>query len=210
MSFDYPVTLNLQDKKCLVVGGGQIALRKVHNLLAAGARVVVVSPLAVQELVELARDRRIRWLVKTYRVQQLRDCCLVVAATDKPAVNALIAEHCRRKGILVNVVDDPKLSSFTDCAHYRQGDLTIAVSTGGKSPALAARIKEELQQQYGQPYALLLEILDEARETLRVKEADGARRRSILKELVDDHMIRLVLEGQLEEARERVRKCLLQ
>jgi siroheme synthase-like protein len=159
----YIACLRLTGRRCLVVGGGEIGLEKVEGLLACDGRVVLVAPAAVPELESLAAEGSIEWLRREYRPGDLEGTFIAIAATDDTATNIRIYEDAERRAMLVNVVDVPPLCNFILPAIVRTGPLAIAISTAGASPALAKRIKREIAEQYGEPYAQLAVLLNEAR-----------------------------------------------
>ncbi|MWC28730.1 precorrin-2 dehydrogenase/sirohydrochlorin ferrochelatase family protein [Paenibacillus sp. MMS18-CY102] len=163
----YPIMVDLSGKRCLVVGGGEVASRKVKGLLEAGADdVAVVSPLLNEELAELQQSGRIRVELRGYVPEDVLAANLVFAATNQPQLNADIAEDARRLGIWANLADDGAKGSFITPAIHRQGDLVIALTTSGASPALASQIKQELVSAYGDEYAPRLTALRLLRERL--------------------------------------------
>ncbi|MBM3118112.1 MAG: bifunctional precorrin-2 dehydrogenase/sirohydrochlorin ferrochelatase [Chloroflexi bacterium] len=163
----YPIFLNIRGKKCLVVGGGKVALRKVQTLLEHGADVEVVSPALCPELNRLAKDGTIRAQQRSYKAKDLHDALIAVAATDDSKINEGIAAKARRRGILINVVDDPKNSDFIVPSYLRRGDIIVAVSTSGRSPSLARKIRTELEKDFKAEYAQLALIADEVRSELK-------------------------------------------
>ena len=163
----YPLLLNIQGKKCLVVGGGEVALRKAQMLLEHGAIVGIVSPAFCPELKELVKDGAVRVIHKDYEPEDLNDALLVVAATDDAKVNEKVAAEARKTGILVNVVDKPDISDFIVPSYFRRGDIIVAVSTSGKSPALARKIKGELERDLKIEYGQLAIIASEVRSELK-------------------------------------------
>lgn len=209
MVFNYPVSLNIYQKKCLVIGGGNVALRKVNSLLEAGGDIFVISREILPPLQKLVDEKKIKWISKEINYDFLNDSFLVIAATNCRATNRQISEFCHKKSILVNVVDSPEESSFLVNAYLKQGDLTIAVSTNGKSPALASKIKSDLTKSFGSEYALLLEILAEARELAKIYIPDDKKRNHFFRELVQSDILEFIQERGLEEARERVKTCIL-
>jgi precorrin-2 dehydrogenase/sirohydrochlorin ferrochelatase len=210
MNFQYPVTLNLEDRRCVVIGGGRVAERKVQSLLAAGAKVWVIAPEATPLLQRLSGEQKITWVRNEYDEDCLEDSFLAVAATDRRDINNMISSDCRKRNILVNVVDSMVESDFIFNSFIQRGDLIIAVSTNGKSPALASKIKEELQEVYGPQYARLLDFLGDVRaEILRAVSGAGMKNK-LLKEIVSSEIVDLVLEGRIEEAAEEVRQWLSQ
>ncbi len=159
----YPVFAVLEDRPCLVVGGGRVGERKVQDLREAGARVTVVSRRLTPALGKLAQAGLIRHLDAEFSPEQLKGMVLVMAATDDPKVNARVAAAARRRAIWVNVADAPEFCSFIVPAQVRRGDLTVAISTGGASPALARKLREELQQHFGSEYRPYLALLQQVR-----------------------------------------------
>src|SRR5919109_369798 len=159
----YIACLRLTGRRCVVVGGGDVGLEKVEGLLACDARVVLVAPTAVPELEELAAEGSIEWLRREYRSGDLEGTFVAIAATDDTDVNIRVFEDAERRAMLVNVVDVPPLCSFILPAIVRTGPLAIAISTAGASPAPAKRIKRQIADQYGEPYARLAVLLNEVR-----------------------------------------------
>jgi precorrin-2 dehydrogenase / sirohydrochlorin ferrochelatase len=160
----YIACLRLSGRPCLVVGGGPIGLEKVEGLLACGADVTLVAPEAVDELAGYAREDSIRWEQREYRPGDLDGAFLVIAATSDTELNTGVYEDAEARAMLVNVVDVPPLCNFILPAIVRQGPLAIAISTAGASPALAKRMKREIGEAYGEPYARLAVILNDARD----------------------------------------------
>ena len=163
----YPIFLNLEGKKCVVVGGGEVALRKVRALLDCGAEVVVVSPTLNPDLAQLAEVGTISVISREYEPKDLKDAVIVVAATDIAEVNQNIAKKARKHGILVNIVDRPEESDFIMPSLVRRGDLILAASTSGASPALAKKIRMRLEQTFGEEYSPLLSLIKEVRQELK-------------------------------------------
>jgi siroheme synthase-like protein len=163
----YPILLNIQGRKCLVVGGGPVALRKVKALLEHGANVEVVSPTLCPELNQLATDGAIRAIQRDYKSEDLQHAFIAIAATDDAKTNESVAAEARRRGVLVNVVDDPKNSDFIVPSYLKRGDVIIAVSTSGRSPALARKIRNKLESDFKTEYAQLAVVADEVRSELK-------------------------------------------
>ena len=159
----YIACLKLTGRRCLVVGGGDIGLEKVEGLLACDARVVLVAPEAVDELEALAAEGSIEWERREYRTEDLEQTFIAIAATNDTDVNIRVFEDAERRAMLVNIVDVPPLCNFILPAIVRTGPLAIAISTAGASPALAKRIKAQIADEYGEPYARLAVLLNEAR-----------------------------------------------
>ena len=148
-----------------------MALRKVKSLLEHGASVEVISPDLCSELDELARTGAIKAVMKKYKSGDIKGAFLAIAATDSNEINQEVANEARRRNILVNVVDKPEHSDFIFPSYLRRGDISIAISTNGTSPALARKIRAELEQDFGDEYADLVELIKEIRSELRNKSA---------------------------------------
>jgi siroheme synthase-like protein len=161
----YIACLRLDGRRCVVVGGGPVGLEKVEGLLACEAAVTLIAPEAVPELEEHAREGSIRWERREYRgPAELEGAFLAIAATSVTELNVRVYEDAEARAMLVNVVDVPHLCNFILPAIVRQGPLAIAISTAGASPALAKRMKREIADAYGEPYARLAVILNDARD----------------------------------------------
>lgn len=203
----YPLYLRLNNEKCLVVGGGKVAERKIKSLLDAEAAVTVVSPQLTPALYVLKEQAKIKHIERTYQEKDLAGSFLVICATDNKELNRKVAEQCLARKILVNVVNDPPQSNFFVPAVVRQGSLSIAVSTDGKSPLLAARIREQLEKTYGSEYADFLELLGQVRVDILEKEPDPETRRKILEQIVQSDIINLLKEKRYDEIKERVQNA---
>ena len=196
----YPVFLRIHKKKCVVVGGGRVALRKVRMLLNCGGEVKVVSSTFYFNLLQLAAKKAIRLIQRDYKPGDLTGAAIVIAATDKREINRRVAEEAKRVGALVNVVDDPEPSSFILPSYFRKGGLTLAVSTGGESPALARKIRTKLQKDFGKEYAALLLLIGKIRSALKEKgiRIDAGR----WQEALDlEPLIRWLQAGKPEKAK---------
>lgn len=210
----YPICLiNLEAKRCVVVGGGDIAARKTAGLCDAGAHVLVISPELVPSLQEDLQANRISWLQRAYRSGDLDGSFLVIAATDDPRVNADVWQECRRIGCLVNVVDDPERCNFILPSLVRREELAIAITTGGASPALARRLREKLEGLIGPEYGVLASILGELRPTLTSRIPAHRRLESAL-ELIDSNLLEVIRSQGKERAfalaRERLDRIVME
>jgi siroheme synthase-like protein len=168
----FPAFLKLQNRPVLVVGGGTIASSKIPGLLEAGAQIAVVAPKLNCDIAERVRDRQLEWLPKPFEPTDLNGKFLVVAATSLRDVNASVFAEAEKRQILCNAVDDIDHCHFYYGSIVQRGDLQIAISTNGKSPALAQRLRKELEQQFGPEYAAWLEWLGAAREAIRAYSTD--------------------------------------
>jgi len=199
----YPVNLVVAGRRCVVVGGGEVAARKVDGLLAAGADVIVVAPSVDASI----RSRgEVAIFERPYRAGDLDGAWLAIAATDDPQVNRRVHDDGEALRVWVNAADDPPACSFTLPAVLRRGPVQIAVSTSGHSPALAAWIRSQIGEILGPEVALLAEWLSEAREEMKAsgRSTEDVDWRSAL----DSDMLELIRSGQVALARERLQACL--
>ncbi len=187
---------------CVVIGGGEVAERKVSSLLEAQAKVQVISPTLTDGLRQLAAEKAIDHLARAYQDGDLEGAFLAIAATDDPATNRAVFQEAEAREILVNVVDKPSLCNFLVPAVVRRGSLVIGISTEGRSPALAARVRQRLESLFGPEYASLLDILGDLREWIS-EACPPEKRRDLWYRLVDSDLLELLREGKEQEARER-------
>jgi len=169
----YPVFLDIRDKICVVIGGGEVALRKAERLLDCGAKVLIISPKLTPKLAKLKDRNLISHIAAEYSGNLIDNAALVIGATDDEKTNSRISNDARSKGIPVNIVDDPQKCDFILPSLVQRGDLAIAIGTGGKSPALARHLREELEANYGKEYEILLSILGNLRVNMAKKEGRG-------------------------------------
>ncbi|WP_066249769.1 precorrin-2 dehydrogenase/sirohydrochlorin ferrochelatase family protein [Neobacillus drentensis] len=210
MHSGYPVTLRLVGKKVVIVGGGKVAERKVKGLLDTGAEVVVISPEATDEIQGLHREGVIVWKQKSAALSDMDDAFMIFAATNNPQLNQSIKKMAGAHQ-LVTIADDPGGSIFHVPAHFRRGQLSIAVSTGGASPTLASKIREQLEDQFDDSYESYLEFLSSKRKWILKEVEDASLKRKLLKTIVssdfltsanrEDDFIRLY-EALLKETRQ--------
>jgi siroheme synthase-like protein len=189
----FPAFLKLQGRPVLVVGGGSIATSKIASLLDAGARVTVVSPKLTPLLAERVRNREITWLPRPFAPEDLDGKFLVIAATSLRSLNESVYREADARNILCNAVDDVDHCHFFYGAIVQRGDLQIAISTNGKSPALAQRLRKELEDQFGPEYAAWLDWLGAAREVLRAQSTDPEATRRQLHLLASPSMFQRFL-----------------
>jgi len=206
----FPLLLDIRGKKCLVVGGGEVALRKAQTLLQHGAIVDIVSPAFCPEFAELVESGAVQVVNRAYKTEDLHDTLLVIAATDDAIVNKKVAAEAHKRGALVNVVDKPDMSDFIVPSYFSHGDIVIAVSTSGKSPALARKIRSELETSLKAEYAQLAIIASEVRSELKQRgitvSGDDWQEALNLNSLIE-----LIKRGKNKEAREimlaRLKTC---
>lgn len=199
----YPVSLNIESRRCVVIGGGTIAERKVVVLLQAKADVLVVSPELTSKLQELAAGNLIEHIAANYESRYLDKAFLIIAATNNQTVNKEIFEEAQQRGILVNVVDDPVLCTFFAPAVVRRGDLTISISTAGKSPSLSRRIREELEDRYGPEYGEFVRLLGEIRCEVIEHHLNYTESARAFREILDSDVLDLLVSGDYDTAKER-------
>ena len=205
----YPISVDLTNRRCVVVGGGTVAQRKVETFLEFGAAVAVVAPELTPRLRELASEGAIEHIAGMYEPANLDGAFLAVAATDDPHTNRAVSAEAQRRGMLVNVVDEPDLCTFFVPAIVRQGDLVIGVSTSGRSPAMARRIREELEALFGSHYGELAELLGELRDEIKARYPDMADRNRAYVRILDSDVLDLLARGKKDEAVQRALQCIL-
>ncbi len=192
----FPMFVKLEGRRVVVVGGGEIAAGKIDGLLQAGAKVLVVSPALNSQLASLVRENKIEWRETEFSPNDLQGAFLVIAATSVPSVNESVYRAADARGLLCNAVDDIENCHFYYGAVVQRGDLQIAISTNGKSPALAQRLRKELEEQFGPEYESWIEWLGAAREVLRASGASQAQNKEVLHNLASREMF----ERYLREA----------
>jgi len=192
-----PIFLDVTGRECVVVGGGEVAARKVESLLEAGAHVTVVSPRLSRSMQAIVARGPVSHIARDYVPGDIRGCVLVYAATSDPKLHRELAAEARVLGIPINVIDVPELCTFIAPAVVNRGALQIAISTAGASPAFAARLRRELEQQFGTEYALALEVLRAARRRLHADEIDPADRMRRLKDLANSALPKAIAVGDV-------------
>ena len=176
----FPMFVKLDGRRCLVVGGGPIAESKIESLLAAGARVTVVSPALTEKLERLHRQGAFEWHARRFEASDLQKAFLVIAATSDDATNDAVYREADRRGILCNAVDQPPRCHFYFPAVVQRGDLQIAISTAGRSPSLAQRLRKEFEAQFGPEYSGWVKWLGEVREALMERKLAFRTRKRLL------------------------------
>ena len=204
----YPVYLNLKGKRVVVIGGGEVAERKVESLLETGASITVVSPEATARLSELANQKQIELHKRPYHSADCTGAALVLSATDDPEVSTSVWNAARASGALVNTADQPGLCDFIMPAVVRRGDLTIAISTGGASPALAARLRSRLSRMVGPEYERLLDLLARARPEIRRRVQCGNHRKALHYRILDSDVMSLLEQNDGNGAERRLHEII--
>jgi len=202
----FPIFMKLQGRLVVVVGGGEIAAQKIDGLLHAGAKIRVIAPEVNRVFAKPIRTGKIEWIPRKFAPGDLDGATLVIAATSAPGVNAAVYRDAETRGILCNAADDIENCHFYYGSIVQRGDLQIAISTNGKSPALAQRLRQELEKQFGPEYEVWLEWLGAARELLRAADGGGTEsNKQMLHHLASKPMYeRFVIESQKEPSRQGV------
>jgi len=202
VSGPYAAFLALEGSRCVVVGGGEVAERKTRTLLASGAAVVVVAPRVIEALAGLAAEGAVTLKGRRYRPDDLDGARLAFAATHDPAVNAGVVADARARGVLVNSADQPESGDFIVPATMRRGDITLAISTGGRSPSFARQLREELESWLTDERAELLDVLAAVRCNLQATgQSPGPE---AWRQAVDAEVVRAIQSGDPEAARRRL------
>jgi siroheme synthase-like protein len=196
----YPVFLDAGGRRCVVIGGGMVALRKVKALLDFGAVVDIISPRLCAGLTQLLIEKKIKVLNRKFEPGDLKGALIAIAATASRKTNAAVAEEGRKQNILINVVDDPAYCDFILPSYFRRGAVTLAVSTSGMSPALARKIRARLEKDISKEYEILAVIAGEVRTQLK-KDRIKVSSKSWQEALDLDHLSALIRKGCKDEAK---------
>lgn len=211
----YPVNLNVQGRLCVIVGGGAVGTRKALRLVRCGARVTVISPNVTEALQPFVDNGAVCWQARGYQRSDLelgrmsdpaseagfssQSVFLVISTTDSPSVNAQVHADARKLGILCNIADQPETCDFTLPAVVSRGDLAVTVSTSGKSPALARRLRKELEMQLGEEYEIGLKLMGAVRKKLLGEGHDPDAHKARFRRVIDGGLIPLIREGRMRE-----------
>ena len=201
----YPIFLSVAGTPCVVVGAGPVAQRKSLALLSAGAAVTVVAPQATERVESLAVEGRLQWLAEAYEPKHLDGARLVFAATDDAELNQRVAADARARGALVNVAEPPEAGDFAVPATVKRGEICIAVSTGGASPALAKKLREQIEAVVGEEYAALARLLGELRPDVEREVRAQNKRQQVYEAILNSDVLALLRDGKAGDAR---RRCL--
>ncbi|MGK7345240.1 MAG: precorrin-2 dehydrogenase/sirohydrochlorin ferrochelatase family protein [Candidatus Nitrospinota bacterium M3_3B_026] len=200
MSRHYPIFLDVGGRLCLVAGGGRVAARKAETLLECGARVRVVAPKISGAVMELSGESGLEILRERFGPAHMEGAVLAIAATDDEPANRAVYEEAERRGIPVNVVDQPALCTFIVPSVVRRGDLSIAISTSGKSPAVAKRVRKKLETEFGEEWGEYLEMMGEARRRAFSNVKDQKSREKAFNRLADSGLLERIKEGDVDGA----------
>ncbi|MDP6923656.1 MAG: bifunctional precorrin-2 dehydrogenase/sirohydrochlorin ferrochelatase [Candidatus Scalindua sp.] len=207
MSKFYPIHLNVTGKRCVIIGGGKVAYRKACSLKESGADVVVVSPEVCPEMVD---EEGLVLIKEVYEECFLDGALLVIAATDDEAINKRVTLDAEKRSIIVNVVDYPERCSFIVPSTINRGDLCISISTGGASPAVAKRIREELEDVFGKEYKEYLDLLTEMRSLAMSSVEDSVKRRKVLQRLAEKDIFDAVKDEGVKSAEAKMRDIIFE
>ena len=206
----YPVFLQLEGKIALVVGGGKVAQRKVETLLSCGASIHIISKMLTDKLKGLVDSNEVRLLGEEMRDEFLDDVFIVIAATDDKELNSRVSEIARNRGLLVNAVDQPADCNFIVPAIVKKGDLSIAISTSGKSPALAKKIRKELDGQFGNEYEIFLNLMGGLRKEILAMGLSQEENSRIFHKIVDGGIIEAIARNDLAKVESSLARILPQ
>jgi len=204
----YPVFLNLQDRPVLVVGGGAVAERKVESLLESDARVTLVSPEATNALCKHAEAGRIIWHRRRFDLSDLIDVCIVISATDDVAVQTEVAAAAAYRNIPVNTVDKPELCTFIVPSVLRRGGVTVAISTGGRSPSMAAALRTRIETVITEDVERATDLMGELRKEVHQRFQDADQRKRVFERIIESGIIDWIGEYDNAAALERVRRII--
>jgi precorrin-2 dehydrogenase/sirohydrochlorin ferrochelatase len=194
----YPILVDLSGQKVVVVGGGNVAERKIESLLQYGPEVLVVARELTPRLCQYVEQGRITHLGREFQKDQVDGAILVIAATDDPALNRLVSASARDRGILVNAVDQPGDCTFIVPSVLKRGDLLIAVSTSGKSPALARRVRQDLESLFGEEYERVLILMGNLRKEILSRGLGQEEKKGIFENVVNSGILRMIREKDWE------------
>jgi siroheme synthase-like protein len=204
----YPIFLNLAGKRVVVIGGGEVAERKIESLLGTGALIVAVSPEITSRILVLAAERQIELHRRRFISGDCRGAALVFCATDDSALNRAVFDEAHKAGALINTADDPAFCDFIMPAVVRRGDIAIAISTGGTSPGLAARLRAKIAQLVGPEYAKLANLLSQARPEIRKRLPDQSDRKALQYRILDSDIMKYLKRDDIEGAQRRLREII--
>ena len=192
----YPAYLDIQKRKCLVIGGGPVGTRKVKMLLKCGASVTVISPVVSRQLKNLAASGAITLQGRSYRSADLAGIFLVIGATDDEKLNRQISKDANRLNLLCNIADRPQDCNFILPSIVSRGDLTISISTSGKSPALAKKLRKSLEDQFGEEYAVFLQLIGAIRKKLLRRSHEPEAHKKFFEQLINSELVDMIRDSQ--------------
>ncbi|WP_196593660.1 precorrin-2 dehydrogenase/sirohydrochlorin ferrochelatase family protein [Pectinatus sottacetonis] len=200
----YPINLILDDKPCVVIGGGEVAYRKIKGLIEAKAKVTVISPRLHDKLARMNADGEFTWINREYRDGDIKNYILAVSATDDETINHKVANEAKKEKILINVVDHLALCDFAMPAVIRRGNLLVTSSTNGKSPAMAREIRRELEKFLDNGYAPFIDKMAELRQKAKKAIPTFQQREDFWRQVLDEDILKLVRMGKIKEAEDKI------
>ncbi len=204
----YPIYLDIRERRCLVVGAGSVGTRKVESLLRCGARVTVVSPESSSSIETLARSGKIEFKKRAYRQSDLKDVFLVIGATDDQDLNRLISSDAGKLGLLCNIADRPEICNFILPSIVNRGDLIIAISTAGQSPAMAKALRRQLEEQFGVEYSQFLRLMGAIRRKLLQKKHEPEAHKPLFEQLIHNDLLGLIRDQRIKDIDTLLRQVL--
>lgn len=204
----YPVYLDIRNRDCLVVGGGRVALRKAEGLLRAGARTTVVSPEFAEGFSRLAGSANLKMIRRNYKSADLDSKFLVIGATDNSELNRKISRDAESRNMLCNIADLPEACNFILPSMVERGDLIIAISTSGKSPAFARHLRKQLEKQFGEEYTEFLRLMGAARKKLLAQKHAPEEHKPLFRQLIAEDLPAMIRKGKTEQADKLLQKVL--
>jgi precorrin-2 dehydrogenase/sirohydrochlorin ferrochelatase len=204
----YPIYLDVKNRDCLVIGGGSVGTRKVLTLLACGANVTVVSTNATEKLHKLSNNGVIKLKERPFQTADLDDRFLVIGATDDQELNFNIHAEAERRGLLCNIADRPKACNFILPSIVNRGDLIIAISTSGKSPAFAKKLRKQLEAQFGDEYAEFLDLMGKIRKKLLGEDHEPEAHKHLFEQLIERGLVQMLRNGDTENINSLLLKVL--
>jgi precorrin-2 dehydrogenase / sirohydrochlorin ferrochelatase len=201
----YPVYLDVSNRLCVIIGGGEVAARKAQRLVQCGARVTVVGKRLSPEMMAMKEKHAVSHIDADYGIEHLQGAFMAIGATDRDDINELIAGDARSLGILVNIVDDPGHCDFILPSVMNRGDLSISISTGGKSPALAKKLRLEMEERYGSEYVVLLNILGLLREKIVTDGTSSDENRKLFESVLDSDILEAIRNKDHDRALQIIR-----
>jgi precorrin-2 dehydrogenase/sirohydrochlorin ferrochelatase len=204
----YPIHLDIQNRHCLVVGGGGVGTRKVETLLKCGAKVTVVSPEISDRLQNLAESARLTLKPRPYRTEDIEGMFLVIGASDDETLNRQISSDAERRNTLCNIADRPEKCNFILPSIVRRDDLVITISTSGRSPALAKKLRKKLERRFGPEYGDFLKLMGAIRSMLLSQAHEPEVHKPLFEQLIDSNLIALIQQGKTEDINALLAKIL--
>jgi len=201
----YPVCLDVSGRRCVIIGGGEVAERKARRLMDCGAEVLVVSESLSPALQVMKADGRLSHIKAGYSRDLIDGAFLVIGATDRAEVNEAVSRDARKQGILVNIVDDPGHCNFILPSLYRRGDLLIAITTGGKSPALAKKLRQEMGRHFGPEYETFLKIMGQIRGKVISRGYPAGKNKALFESIIESDIIDHIRGERWDKVKEMIR-----